>query len=145
MNKIKCETYTNDNGIKFKIINNTAYHEETPDQVVTILDNAISSKYRVRLHYGDVKTGRDWQEIYDIEGYIGRSTGTLKIPLLVHNSRSLGGGAILDHCIVKITTTRKPRRTLYQHPDYHIADESEVIISELIEVILRIGEEVQAI
>ena len=35
---------------------------------------------------------------------------------MIHNTRSTGGGAILDHCIVKITVDKK---TVYQHPKYH--------------------------
>ena len=48
--------------------------------------------------------------------YLSRSTGTSKIPLIIHNIRSAGGGAILDDCIVKITIDKK---TVYQHPKYH--------------------------
>jgi len=38
--------------------------------------------------------------------------------LLIHNRRSLGGGAILDHCIVRIIETRIGR-VLYSHAHYH--------------------------
>lgn len=50
-------------------------------------------------------------------GTVGKSTGTQPIPLLVHNSRSLGGGGLLDHCIVKIVDI-STGKTLYKHPSY---------------------------
>lgn len=108
------------------IVNGTTYHDETPKEIVYILEDARMSKvdgygYRLRFHWGDVKTGRDWGDTYHVEGYVGRSTGTSKIPLLIWNSRSLGGGAILDDCIVKIVTARG-KRVLYQHSKYHKAE-----------------------
>ena len=54
-------------------------------------------------------------------GYIGRSTGSQKIPLLIYNTRSMGGDHILDHCIVKIATA-VGKHVLYQHPKYHAAE-----------------------
>jgi hypothetical protein len=91
--------------IKYKVVNGTSYHDETPDEVVRVLENARANRTRIVLDYGDVKTGESWGEVYDIAGYIGRSTGSIKVPLLIHNARSMGGGAILDHCIISIKTS----------------------------------------
>ena len=101
-----------------KVINGTTFHDETPIAVCNILNDAISSRLskRIRIFFGDRETGKDWNEFYDNIGYVGRSTGLIKIPLMIHNTRSTGGGAILDHCIVKITVDKK---TVYQHPKYH--------------------------
>ena len=101
-----------------KVINGTTFHVETPIEVCNILNDAISSRLskRIRIFFGDKETGKDWNEFYDNIGYVGRSTGLIKIPLMIHNTRSTGGGAILDHCIVKITVDKK---TVYQHPKYH--------------------------
>lgn len=99
-----------------KIINGMYFHPETPDAVCNILSNYRANGKRLRLHFGDTDTGRDWMEEHDIIGYIGQSTGTIKIPLLIANSRSMGGGGILDNCIVKITAGNQ---TLYKHPTYN--------------------------
>ena len=98
--------------------NGTTYHEDTSPEMVGILERLRSNQTRCRFHWGDAKTGEDWGDEYDVKGRIGRSTGTKKIPILLYNARSYGGGAILDHCIVKITETAGGR-LVYQHPNYH--------------------------
>ena len=102
------------------LINGTDYDNRTPEAVANILESSRLLRHRIRIFYGDRETGRDWGEENDVTGYVGRSTGASKIPLLVHNSRSYGGGALLDHCIVKIMDTHT-KRVLYSHPTYHRA------------------------
>jgi hypothetical protein len=102
----------------------TFYHLETPKRVVDVLESCRRSGRRIRLYYGKTDpdspdVGLDWEEQFDITGKLGRSTGTIRIPILLHNSRSTGGGAILDHCIVRITSSRKGGLDLYRHPQYH--------------------------
>jgi hypothetical protein len=101
-----------------KIVNGTSYHENTNDKVIEILEDSRLNRIRLLLDYGDIETGKSWNEQYDILGHVGRSTGKTKIPILIHNSRSTGGGGILDHCIVKISRS-KGKKVLYQHPNYH--------------------------
>ena len=91
--------------------------------VVEILERCRLNGDRIRVFYGDTETGRDWGEENDVIGYVGRSTGTNKIPLLLYNRRSDGGGAILTRCIVKIM--RNDGAVLYacqnyHHPNYHL-------------------------
>jgi hypothetical protein len=111
------EKLSNGNTIIYQQLENgTCYHAETPEEVVKILEHARQTRQRIRLFYGDRETGKDWNEEHDTAGTIGRSTGTVKIPLLINNTRSTGGPGLLDHCIIKITAEG---RTLYQHPNYH--------------------------
>jgi hypothetical protein len=100
----------------YNVVNGTSYDESTNAEVIRVLERVRESRTRIRIHYGDIATGRDWMEENDVTGYVGRSTGTSKIPILVHNARSHGGGSILDHCIVKIVGTKGA--ILYQAENY---------------------------
>ncbi len=102
---------------KYKIINGTAYHTETSDKVIQALETARQNKQRIKIYFGDAITGKDWNEVHDTTGTIGRSTGEIKIPLLIKTARSAGGAAILDHCIVKIKDI-KTGRIIYEHGNY---------------------------
>jgi hypothetical protein len=98
--------------------NGTSFRLGTCAEVRAILDAAINSRrnYRLRVWLGDTATGRAWAgQEHDHIGYIGRSTGSINVPLMVYNSRSLGGGAILDDFIVRITCGRT---VLYSHPNF---------------------------
>jgi len=98
----------------------TYYSNETPDEVIRVLESIRGTSQRVKIYLGDRETGRDWMEEDGKVGKIGRSTGPIKIPLLIKTVNSQGGGAILEDCIVKIATSPSTlARVLYQHPRYH--------------------------
>lgn len=101
----------------YQIVNGTSYDSKTDSKIVNILESARLNKTRLILDFGDVETGKSWNETFDTRGTIGRSTGNNKIPLLIKQKNSTGGGAILDRCIVKIMDS-KTKRTLYIHPNY---------------------------
>lgn len=101
----------------YTTVNGTSYDINTDKKIVSILDDAIINRKRLKLDYGNTETGESWNECYDIIGRIGRSTGTIKIPLLILTSRSYGGGAILDSSIIKITDV-KTRNVLYKNQNY---------------------------
>jgi len=101
----------------YNVVNGTSYHKETPIELVNILETIRIGGIRVKLHYGDTKTGVDWNEEFDVTGYIGRSTGQSKIPLLIYRKGTMGGSSILDHCILKIKLSNGGK-VLYKHPKY---------------------------
>jgi len=105
-------------GKEYLILNGTYY--DCDPQMAQLLENLRQEQKRVRFHWGNSKTGEDWGDVYDVTGKIGRSTGEIKIPLLIQTSRSFGGIGILCDSIVKITETTKPKRVIYEHSKYHV-------------------------
>ena len=103
----------------YRVVSGISYGSRTPDAVVAALEAVRRSGERVRIRYGDVATGRDWLDEHDVEGRIGNSMGPTRVPLLIHSRRSLGGPALLDEAVVRVTTTGCRGRTLYVHPAYH--------------------------
>jgi hypothetical protein len=95
------------------IINGTTYNDATHSQVVRILEESLCTKKRLVILYGDVKTGKPWGDV--LRGHVGRSTGSIKIPLLICTKRSMGGEGLLEQCIVEIRES-KGGRVLYQVP-----------------------------
>lgn len=110
------ETVTEKLANEYQIVNGTAYHADTPAEVVTWLETARQNHDRVRVFLGDSATGRDWGEENDVTGYVGRSTGKIRIPILVNNRRSMGGGALLDNRIVRLIVNG---REVYRHWHYN--------------------------
>ena len=87
-------------------------------QVMLVLEGAYMAKTRIRVWYGDTLSGTAWPEENDVLGYVGRSTGQNKIPLLIPNSRSNGGGGILQDRIVRIDSITHRGHPLYQHETF---------------------------
>ena len=115
-------------GKEYKIIKGTSYDARTPVEVVNWLETSRERRQRIRLFYGNTETGEAWPEEHDVTGVIGRSGGSVKIPILLHSTRSTGGPAVLDHCIVGIGTVGdhgwrgSKFRMVYKHPKFHAGE-----------------------
>jgi len=96
----------------------TIYDPNTPKELIVVLENARVKKTRIRLFYGDLTTGRDWNEENNVDGYLGRTTGPIHCPILLKSKTSSGGGIILSGCIVKVVAAAS-KGTMWQHPHYH--------------------------
>ncbi len=108
----------------------------TDSRVKTILEDARKDATRnanhasiLRLFFGDTETGRDSCEEYDTVGFIGRSNGTMKVPLLIEPLRSDcgdlasadGGGQISTDGILRIIEVNTGIE-LYRHPKHQLPD-----------------------
>jgi hypothetical protein len=106
----------------------------TPTKVQSMLENARKNRSDnrnqgtiLRLFLGDPETGRDWCEEWDVVGFIGRSTGSQKVPLLIEPLWSSygdlesaeGGGAISTDGILRIIEFNTGNE-LYRHPKYQL-------------------------
>ena len=105
----------------YQVVNGTSYHEETPMEVIHWLETSKQRGQRIRVFYGDTATGRDWLEEHDTMGVVSRSSGDVKIPLIIPRQHSFGGSALLDHCIVRIMTQDGSGKytEVYRHPKYY--------------------------
>jgi hypothetical protein len=98
-------------------MNNFNFSERTSVKLQTLINHLYSSGERLRFWFGDTVTGKAWAEEHEIIGFIGKSTGIKPIPLLINNSRSLGGGGLLDGSIIRIDRIQG-KRTIYQHENF---------------------------
>lgn len=114
----------------------TWYPDGTAPKVRSVLEAARASytDYHaqgtvLRLFYGDPETGRDWAEQNDVIGFIGRSSGMMKVPLVLEplldeerNIVSSGfGGSIMTRSIVRIINVTSGEE-MYRHKNYLLPD-----------------------
>lgn len=131
MNKYETRVMNLDNGNSFQYVNvngtwlkygkniqSEGWEYKENEKLWNVIASLVHSGRRVRIWYGD-ETGRSWNEEYNITGIIGRSKGNLESPILINNSRSSGGLALLDDCIIRIDDI-KDKRTLYKHENFHV-------------------------
>lgn len=97
----------------------TYFDARTNERVVKALQQARRAQCTIRLFQGDTETGVAWNEEYDVVGRVSRSMGPHKVPILINNRRSMGGGAILDHCVIGIIMRDRSNamQWLYRHPN----------------------------
>lgn len=94
------------------------FNGDTPRAVKdVIVDNRNK---RVRLHIGDKETGRVWLEEHDVIGRVGRSIGSVNVPLIIE-AGEIGGGEILTHCILAIQDT-KTKKWLYRADNFKLPE-----------------------
>lgn len=94
------------------------FEPNTPDEVRRVLTDAMRSGQRVRIFCGEPDTGEAWAEEWGTVGYVGRTTGPLRSPLLVANSRSVGGDLIMTSRVVGIMG--QGGAWLYRHPKLNL-------------------------
>jgi hypothetical protein len=98
----------------------TYFDPGTDPKVARALEKCRRDRSQVRLIQGDTATGRSWLDEHDVVGRIGRSTGTLKVPLLIEPGAD-GGTAILTDCLLRVIDWASGA-DLYRHPAYRTPD-----------------------
>ena len=106
-------------GIKLKDSNEIESFDNVGDSMMRVLLNAYTYNFRIRIWHGDRNTGKSWNEEYDVTGTVGKSSGNLKIPLLMRTKRSHFGGALLLSSIIRIDDI-EDKRTLWKLPNFHV-------------------------
>lgn len=115
-------------------------YDNVNERLMDVLSNARKYGYRVRIWYGDRQTGRSWNEEYDVTGRVGRTSGEIGIPILVHNKRSWGGGAILVGSIIRIDDI-EDHKTIWKVDNFHVNKMTIVHKPELIDFPYQVYQE----
>jgi hypothetical protein len=111
--KTKTTTLFN-NSRKIELDETTAQNNE----LLQTLKQCHGTSRRYRFFYGDVITGQSWNDEHDVMGSVSNSTGDTACLILIPTRRSMGGGALLDSCIIRIDDI-KTKSVLYSHPKFH--------------------------
>ena len=98
----------------------TYFDPGTDSKAAKVLESCRTHGRKIRLILGDTSTGEPWLEEHDVIGRIGRSTGSLKVPLLIE-AGECGGTAILCACLLAIIDWGSGD-FLYRHAAYREAD-----------------------
>lgn len=98
----------------------TYFDPGTDTRAAKVLESCRTHERKIRLILGDTLTGEPWLEEHDVVGRIGRSIGTLKVPLLIEPSEH-DGSAILCACILAIVDWASGN-FLYRHDAYREAE-----------------------
>lgn len=98
----------------------TYFDPGTDPEAARVLERCRRDGRKLRLMLGDTATGQCWLSEHEVVGRIGRSTGTLKVPLLVEPGAD-GGTAILTNCLLRLIDWRTGE-DLYRHPAYRTPD-----------------------
>ncbi len=98
----------------------TYFDPGTSSEVMQVLESCRKNRRQVRLVFGDTRTGQSWFDEFGVVGRVGRSTGWLKVPLLIETG-DVGGGAILTACLLCILDWQSGA-ALYTHATYQVPD-----------------------
>lgn len=98
----------------------TYFDPGTDPKVARVLETCRRDRRMLRLMQGDTATGQCWLSECDVVGHIGRSSGMLKVPLLIEPGAN-GGAAILTNCLLRLIDW-KTGRDLYRHPAFRTPD-----------------------
>lgn len=112
-------------GIYLKDKNEVEAYAQVDNCLMAALSECYRQERRIRVWYGDRKSGESWFEDSETTGRIGLGHGKIfRIPLIIANSRSWSGKALSVGSLIRVDDI-KARKTLWKVPDYN--DRLEII------------------
>lgn len=103
-----------------KLTQQTYFDPGTDPKAARVLERCRRDGRTLRLVLGDTATGQCWLDEHDVVGRIARSTGMLKVPLLIEPGAD-GGAAILTNCLLRLIDWMTGQ-DLYRHPAFRMPD-----------------------
>jgi hypothetical protein len=95
------------------MINGTFYSDNTPGNLIKVLELLVASQERVTIHFGNISTGQVWADATE-SGYLGRSHPEGHGLIMLPTRKSKSGTYLTTEHIIKITA--KGGRIVYQGP-----------------------------
>lgn len=107
--------------MKNNVVNGIRFSDGTSPDVIKAILKCMDMEIRVKLDYGDVKTGESFNQTDNVFGYIkAKSDGDVLFPLLVSDRKSMDGEPLKDSEIIKIEGSNSAEGgVIYEHPNYH--------------------------
>ena len=102
----------------YRIVNNTYFDYRTPKEVIDVLEYVRINRIPITFQYGDFNTGKSFGHFYRSNGHIVRTTGIIKLPVVLRKIDAPSGRGLHDAYIVLIFES-KTGEVLYKHPDYY--------------------------
>lgn len=107
------------------------YDPRTPQEVKHGLECARAQRRRVRIFYGDAKSGRDRLAMQDVVGFVGWAGWQLPHPILLAERHQHLGPRICELEVVRILDLDPAGAfSKYQHPRYSLPEFSTVSCSD---------------
>lgn len=107
------------------------YDPRTPQEVKHGLECARAQRRRVRIFYGDAKSGRDRLATQDVVGFVGWAGWQLPHPILLAERHQHLGPRICELEVVRILDLDPAGAfSKYQHPRYSLPEFSTVSCSD---------------
>jgi hypothetical protein len=90
------------NVANYQVVDGTYYHPSVDPVLIRVLEQARRDRVRLAITFS-------WSEDGPSRGYISRGTGQVKVPLLVHNVRSMGGDCLIAESVLEVRESRAAR------------------------------------
>lgn len=126
-------------GQMYKVVDGVSYRQNTPDDVIRVLVELLTTQKRVTIYYDNQKG-----YIYNQTGYVRQGLLNGKTVLNLHyNKTAYYGHAINGENIVKITSSAKPYKVYYERSS--APGDRQVTGEDVLARIMKIAEEVESL